>query len=123
VILSDLKKFPLVYLATPYSKYPKGLEHAARDAAWLAARLTERGLGVYSPIVHCHYMAVHGKLAFLDHDFWLRVDVPLMDKADALIVTHMEGWEDSYGIIQEIKHFSGQDKPIFHLDPLTLEIL
>ena len=37
--LESLKSVPLIYLATPYSKYPSGLEMAFRDAAKLTGRL------------------------------------------------------------------------------------
>ena len=121
--LAELDRSKLYYLATPYTKYPKGLEHAFRDAARLTARLLNDGFMVYCPIAHTHPIAVHGGLDPRDHDVWLAFDAALIDKSDALLVAHMEGWEDSYGIIQEIKAFAKAEKPIYHLDPFMMDIM
>src|SRR5436309_1862842 len=63
-------KATLYYLATPYSKYPRGLTAAFEDAANLAARLLQVGFRVYSPIAHTHPLAVYGKIDPLDHAIW-----------------------------------------------------
>lgn len=121
--LAELDRSLLYYLATPYSKYPKGLEHAFRDAARLTARLLVEGLKVYSPIAHTHPIAIHGGLDPLAHDVWLPFDEAIMAKADALLVAHMEGWNDSFGIAHEIGVFKQADKPIYHLFLEPLESL
>jgi hypothetical protein len=40
-----------------------------------------------------------------------------MDGACGLIVVSATGWEDSYGIAQEIKVFRAAGKPILYVDP------
>ena len=52
--MSDSINGALAYLATPYSKYPAGLQQAFVDAAKLAALLLRSGMNVYSPIAHTH---------------------------------------------------------------------
>lgn len=121
--LEDLRKFPLCYVATPYSKYPLGLEHAFRDAARLTGELLKRGLSVYSPIAHTHPIAKYADIDLLDHDIWLPFDAALMSKSDALIVARMDGWEESYGVGEEIKAFKAAGKPRFDIDPKTMELV
>ncbi len=120
--LHDLAPFPLVYLATPYSKYPHGIALAFREAARLAARLMVGGVRVYSPIVHTHPMAVYGKISPLAHEIWLPFDEAIMSKADALLVARLESWKASKGIAYEIDFFNRENKPIFYINPETLEV-
>src|ERR1700733_5959030 len=101
--LDLVKSYPLVYLATPYSKYPDGIEAAYRDACALSARLLHLGIKVFSPIAHSHGIAVHGKIDPLDHNIWLPFDESVMQASHALLVAKMRSWELSYGIDKEIE--------------------
>lgn len=125
--LSDVAKFNLVYLASPYSKYPArdgmtGLEVAFRDISKIAAKLLRLGLRVYSPIAHTHPIAVYGNVDALDHSIWLPFDQAIMEKSDAMLVAKMETWQISTGIKHEIDFFTEAGKPIFYLDIETLEV-
>src|SRR5690606_36400127 len=111
-----LSKFDLEYLATLYSKYPKGVEAAFQEACIIAARLIRFKINVYSPIAHTHPIAVFGKLDQSDHDLWLTFDSAMMAKADALAVATMPTWQDSAGVAYEIRTFLHQQKPVFVLD-------
>lgn len=117
---SPKKHAPLFYLATPYSKYPAGIDVAFVDAAKLAARLLKAGLKVYSPIAHTHPLAIHGKIDPLDHAIWLPFDEAMMRACDGLLVAHMDGWQQSKGVLHEIEFFTVASKPIFHLNIDTL---
>lgn len=121
--MTPLNQFDLVYLATPYSKYPKGIDQAYIDAANLAARLLRLGVKVYSPITHTHPIAIHGGLNPLDHEIWLPFNRSIMKKSDALLVVKMDSWQDSYGIAEEIKAFTADCKPIMYLNPETMEVV
>jgi hypothetical protein len=112
----------LWYLATPYTNYEAGIEAAFRDAAVLASRLLRAGYRVYSPIVHTHPLAIHGGLDPLDHSIWLPFDEAMMERCDRLIVAHMKGWQASRGIAHEIEFFERAGKPIWDLDPVTLQL-
>lgn len=120
--MDRLRQYPLVYLGSPYSKFPRGLEAAYKDVCALTADLIREGVSAYSPIGHTHGVAIHGGLDPLDHDLWLKFDAAMMAKADALAVATMESWQDSYGLAHEIKEFHLAGKPVWFVDPVTLEV-
>lgn len=118
--LDDLKGLDL-YLATPYTKYPHGIERAFEDACRLCGELLRRGVTSYSPIAHTHPVAMNSGLDPLDHSIWLPFDRIRMDKADAILVATMAGWSESFGIAHEIDVFEEAGKPVYYLDPVFLE--
>ena len=111
---------PLAYLATPYTRYPRGVWHAFIDASRLAARLLAAGVKVYSPISHTHPLAIFGGLDPLDLKIWLPFDEAMMTAAHVLIVGKLDGWDASKGVAHEIEFFERHGKPIFDLDPVSL---
>lgn len=118
----ELRKHDLVYLATPYSKYPKGQEMAFRDACALAAKLVRLKVKVYSPIAHAHPIAIHGGIDPLALDLWLDFDAAMMAKSDAILIAQMEGWDRSSGIAHEMQEFRAAGKPIRFVDPVTMGV-
>lgn len=118
--MNELRQYPLVYLATPYSKYEPGIECAFKDAAALAARLMVLGVKVYSPIAHTHPLAVYGGIDPLDHSIWLPFDEAIMAASAALVVAQMQGWRESKGVAHEIEFFTRAEKPIFYLDTVLM---
>jgi nucleoside 2-deoxyribosyltransferase len=118
----SLHAYRLVYLATPYSKYPAGIEAAFREASRIAARMLTAGVPVYSPIAHTHPIAEYGNLNPYDHDIWLPFDQAMMDAADACVVADMGGWAESKGIAYEIDYFTSAGKPVHYMNAETLEI-
>jgi hypothetical protein len=111
----------LCYLGTPYRKYRHGLGGAYVHAAELAGRLLKTGAyKIYCPIVHSHPIALHAGLDFTDMSIWGPLNRLMMSRCDRLLVAHMDGWEESDGLAQEIAYFMEAGAPIFDLDPLTL---
>lgn len=121
-MLDELKNFQIIYLATPYTKYPRGIGVAFRDAARIAGRLMIAGIKIYSPISHGHPLSVYGGVHPKAHDIWLPFDEAMMAKADALLVAKMETWESSFGIAHEIRVFKEAGKPIYYIEPETLAV-
>lgn len=106
------------YLASPYSKYPAGLEAAFQEVCRQAALLVHHGIPVYSPIAHTHPIAIHGGTDPLDHGIWLPADLPMMRAAyRGLIVCKMPTWEISYGIGEEIKEFGALKRRVVYMEP------
>lgn len=120
--IARLRDLGLIYLASPYTKYTAGHVVAASEVAKLAGFLLERGISLFCPIAHAHYIAHEADIIALDHRFWLDVDRPLMDKCDALLVSTMRGWDESVGVRYEMLVFRKQGKPIYLIDPITLEL-
>lgn len=108
------------YLASPYSKYARGLEAAFAVACQASALFVEAAIPVYSSIAHTHPIAVIGGINPLDHTIWLPFDEPLMQAAKGLIVLMADGWQDSYGMKVEIAAFTVAAKPIVYMVPGTL---
>jgi hypothetical protein len=114
--MDKLRAHSLVYLASPYTKYPAGFHMAAVDAACIAANLMREGVKIYSPIAHTHPLALYGNLDPLDHSIWLPFDETIMNLADACCVAaDMTGWETSFGVGHEISHFWKREKPVYRL--------
>jgi Domain of unknown function (DUF1937) len=112
-----LRQFRLIYLASPYSKYPDGIEAAFTEVADLAGQLIKEGIPVLSPIVHSHPICEYSGLDHLSHDLWMKMDEPLMDACDAICVAKMTGWARSKGVGIELFRFKVANKPAYLLDP------
>jgi nucleoside 2-deoxyribosyltransferase len=116
-----LRSYPLVYLATPYSSWAS--QHEAFVAASIiGARLLAAGVKVYSPIAHTHPIALYGGLDMLDHSVWMPFDEAMMAVCECLVIARLPGFETSKGIAYEVEVFTAADKPIYELDPHTLEL-
>lgn len=111
-----------LYLGSPYSKYPDGIEAAFRDVSKIAGELMRRGLSIYAPITHSHPIAVHAEIDPLSHDIWLPADRPFMEAAKGLIVAQMATWRESYGLKHEIDFFVGAKKPVYYLNVETFDL-
>jgi len=120
-LLETIKKYPLVYLATPYSKSPAGLYDAFTIAAKITGRLLRDGIKVYSPIAHGHPISIHANIDPYDHDIWMPFDEAMMDAAAAIVVVKLTWWDESKGIDHEIRYFKRAQKPVWFLDPETFE--
>lgn len=81
-----------VYLASPYSHESANIrELRYRTAVQAAAQLMLKGLAVFSPIAHSHDIGLVLDKP-VDHDFWMRQDIPLLANATRLIVLTLDGW-------------------------------
>jgi hypothetical protein len=113
------------YVATPYSKYPGGLEAAFNLALDTCGLLIRFRVPCFSPIAHTHPIAIRCGIDPLDHNIWLPADEPLMESAHGVIMVKAESWEQSYGMGEELKAFQRAAKPVIWMDPgvLPLELL
>ena len=107
----------LWYVATPYSDFAGGHLMAFELACKNTATLMLAGVPVFSPIAHSHPLSVHGGLPLVGHNFWVKIDAPLLAACDGLIVVQMAGWEKSRGVAHEIAEFTRRDQPIVYWDP------
>lgn len=94
-----------IYLASPYSDpdpHIRKRRHLAAEAAvhWLLSR----HIWVYSPIVHCHFLAEGYELP-KGIDFWRPYSFAMLRPAAALWVLRIPGHETSAGVKDET-HFA-----------------
>ena len=105
------------YLATPYSKYPHGIEAAFRLAVETRGLLVKAGVPCFSPIIHSHSVAVMCGIDPFDHSVWLPSEAPIMAAARGLIMLRAESWEISAGMEYERKDFVARGLPVVMMDP------
>lgn len=105
------------YLATPYTKYPYGVEAAFQLAARNAGILARKGVPIFSPIAHTHPLAMAASLDPLNGDFWLKLDEPMMHAAYGLVMLMAESWELSNGMKVELEIFQKAKKPVIWMKP------
>jgi hypothetical protein len=98
-----------LYLGQPYTAInPDGspclelMEWRYEQGAKVTASLLNKGIFVYSPIVHCHELAKKFEMP-RDFAFWQDYNFAMLAKAKAIIVLELPGWEDSLGLKGEIQ--------------------
>lgn len=107
----------LIYLAGPYSNKSKYIMARRRKAfAEVVAHYMEYAENVclYSPILHNAEVA---HLFNLPHNFnfWAQRDFFMIKKSTALWVLTIEGWQDSYGLAQEIEYAESINREILYV--------
>lgn len=114
------------YLATPYRAHPAGPARAVEEAAHWAAKLIDGGQEVYCPLTHTEKIAPLVTSAGWDSDFWMRRQMPFLRACERVVVgTHIEGWDQSAGIREEVGYALANGKWILddQLEPLDDERL
>lgn len=92
-----------IYVASPYShKDPTIKDNRYWQVLKFVAEYTRRGRILYSPIVHCHQMALSFDLPG-NLDFWKEHNAKLLRHADELWVYTLEGWKESQGVTYELQ--------------------
>lgn len=92
----------MIYLASPYS-HPDPLERQYRYERMIevSAQFLNQGHYVYSPIVHCHPLALAHAMP-TDFLFWQHYNRHMIECADELWVIQLDGWHKSEGVAEEI---------------------
>jgi hypothetical protein len=73
---------------------------------------------VFSPIVHSHPLTAFGLPT--DWAFWERCDRQYLQRCDELVVSTLDGWQESVGVQAEIKLAAELAKPVSFLHPEDL---
>jgi len=90
------------YLASPYSHSDKKVRKERYEKTMEAvAFLIKKRIYVYSPIVHCHNIAINYELPY-DAEFWKDYNYNMMISSDGIIVFELDGWNHSIGVLDEI---------------------
>lgn len=105
------------YLATPYSKYPRGLDAAYRFAAEQAAALIKAKIPIFCPITMSHTPSIVGSIDGRDLTIWHALNAPFIELACGMIhVSVAESWE-SNGMRDERRQFYHAKKPVVVMSP------
>ena len=106
-----------LFLCTPYSLYPLGLDRAFDLAVRTRGLLVQAGIKVFSPIIHSHVVATACGIDPLSHEIWLEAEAPFRHFASGAIMLMAESWEISHGMSFEKDEFEKAGKPIFWMTP------
>lgn len=120
-ICNERKTMKLYYLASPYTHSdPKVMQERFEQVCAVAGKLFNLGIMVYSPIAHCHHIALGTKLP-ADYAFWLKYNRLLLSKCDGLVVVSIEGYEKSAGIRAELAIAHELKIPVYLVYPYDSE--
>lgn len=105
----------MIYLASPYTHADPAVQEARFTHALQAtAELLKQKRWVYSPIVHCHSLALAHKLPG-DFSFWKEYNFAMILKADLFMILRIEGYLDSKGVAAEKAYAVSLNKPVEYL--------
>jgi len=104
-----------IYLVSPYSHEDERIRKERYDKAIDATtELIKKGYIVFSPIVHCHPLALKHNLPG-DHKYWKEYDQAFIEWADEGHVLCIPGWIDSTGVFADVKALRILNKPIRYI--------
>lgn len=112
----------MIYLASPYTGTKEEMQQRYETVLHVTATFIANKHWVYSPIVHCHEMAVRYSLP-RDHTFWYEYDKNTIERADSVYVLQLPGWETSNGVRGEIKLAEAFRKLLFFVDIVGTKIV
>lgn len=109
-----------VYLASPYSSPIFGVAEKRFESILDAvAKFQTMGEMVYSPVAHCHPVAMKHTLP-TDFAFWQHLNRVFIAKLDEVWILALDGWEHSAGIRGEVEYARSIGKPVWVVDPESL---
>jgi len=107
------------YLASPYTHESLEVMEGRYAAALHCLQwLIKRRIWVYSPIVHCHHVAINYVMP-KDNDFWKEYNREMLDEASGLIILKIDGTAISVGVQDEIKYFEKSAKRVNIIVPVS----
>ena len=110
------EKINRIYLASPYTHENKEVM-VFRYKATLksAAKLLSKGYLAFSPIVHCHPIALAYTLP-RDYSFWKDYSTSfLLCWAEAVVILCLKDWANSKGVQAEIMIARKAGLPVYYL--------
>jgi hypothetical protein len=108
----------MIYLASPYAHPDADIrDERYRLACKAQVKLMRAGMSVFCPI------AAHaGLLSMLltaeernSHEFWMKQDLPILERCISVHVLCLAGWHTSKGIAAEVAHAAKWKKSVIYL--------
>lgn len=110
--LNELPSTPsYIYLASPYSGTDFEQQLRYQHVLFAVKHIVDSGFAVYSPIVHCHELAMTYGMP-RDATYWELVNSVFIAQASEVWVLMIHGWEESKGITGEQYLARKLEKPI-----------
>lgn len=107
-----------IYIASPYSSpFPEVRQERYEAVRDYTADLLINRLWCYSPIVHCHELALSRGLP-TDAQFWNEYNYAMISKAEGLFVFMLEGWQKSKGVLAEAEMAKELSIPVTFIEPI-----
>jgi len=105
----------IYYVASPYTHVDENIrEKRFKDAQIASIHLiVHHRIWAFSPIAYNHPMVIEDIPT--DWDFWEDCDKSFLDHCDAVIVLTIPGWEESLGVIDELKYARELGIPSFYI--------
>lgn len=106
-----------IFLASPYTD-PDAEVRLTRYTAALdcVAWLTERKMWTFSPIVHCHVLAIWHNLP-KDYGFWQNYSHAMIRASNRVLVLAIPGLAESRGVADEIAYALNIDRTVQYIFP------
>lgn len=101
----------MIYLASPYSASPA--TNFKLTEVFVAGALRQ-GRPIFSPIVHCHQIALDYNLPG-DFEFWKNYNLKMLNAASNMWVLTLPGWRESKGVAGEIEFATDTGIPIIYV--------
>ncbi|MCK5015683.1 MAG: DUF1937 family protein [Candidatus Peribacteraceae bacterium] len=110
----------MIYLASPYThEYPKIMQMRYDFVLDITAYLIQKGYVIFSPIVHCHVIALRHGLP-KDYEFWKKYNESAISSCYGFAITAIDGWEQSKGVRNEYNFAVAEGKTVGMITPLLL---
>lgn len=107
----------LYYVGSPYThKYKTIVNQRMTSFSEVMAKLIKHKVHPVSPLMN-HFLETQVEIDFpLTWDYWQEYSKILLERCDALIIIKSEGWEESSGVVGEIKIAQDNNIPIFYVN-------
>jgi hypothetical protein len=107
----------MIFLATPYTHPDENVMETRRtNVCVISSLLLEKGIFSFSPLIYGLELIKHSHLEDKSFAYWEQYCESLLKKSDELYVINCDGWENSKGLLAEIKFFSQFNKNMYFID-------
>lgn len=111
----------LIYLASPYGHEDEKVRlERYYQVLYKTKEMLEKGLHVFSPIVHNHYIN-ELSVRYKGWADWMAFDFNILERCDALWVLTIEGHQQSVGVQAEIAFANSNGIPVIYTGPAGVE--
>lgn len=94
----------MIYVISPYThEVPSIMYKRYKDVMKYTAELMNSGLIAFSPIVHCHQLAIEHELP-KTFEFWEKWCIGMLDVSTEVHLLMLDGWTTSKGVKAELDY-------------------